>query len=228
MIIIIIIWGANQPYSQLRAELRRTRLHVFEKLAFKGAFGCQPHQPIMTTKHSQRSKVFDLKTLVAQQRTTHIWPCPGIEPGSPWWEASALRTSQLCPLKSPEGGKPDGLENPCGTAENQRTTQITYGPGQVSNQGHLGEGWLLYAQANNAHRWFPLTVKSVIITDKSIIFQHNWAWVTNTICGTQEFNQIPYMIGWWTTIADKIQVCHKDSVYWELYIHFDYCPQCPK
>ena len=74
----IIIWGANHPYLQLRAELRRTRLQVFEKLAFKGAFGCQPHQPIVTTEHSQRSKVFDCflreenrmvwKTLVAQQR----------------------------------------------------------------------------------------------------------------------------------------------------------------
>ena len=50
----------------------------------------------------------------------------------------------------PEGGKPDGLENPCGTAENQRTTQLTYGPDRELNQGHLGERRALYAQANRA------------------------------------------------------------------------------
>ena len=33
--------------------------NVFEKQACKGAIGCQPHQPIMTTEQSQRSKVFD-------------------------------------------------------------------------------------------------------------------------------------------------------------------------
>ena len=38
-----------------------------------------------------------------------------------------------------EGGKSDGLENPHATAKNHRTTQLTYGPGRVSNQGHLGE-----------------------------------------------------------------------------------------
>ena len=32
---------------------------MFEKQACKGAFGCQPHQLIMTTEHSNRSKVFD-------------------------------------------------------------------------------------------------------------------------------------------------------------------------
>ena len=30
--------------------------------------------------------------------STHTWPWPGLEPGSPWWEVSALRTSQPCPL----------------------------------------------------------------------------------------------------------------------------------
>ena len=50
----------------------------------------------------------------------------------------------------PKGGKPDGLENPRGTAENQRTTQLTYGPGRESNQGHLGERRAHYAQANHA------------------------------------------------------------------------------
>ena len=50
----------------------------------------------------------------------------------------------------PEGEKPDGLENPRGTAEIQRTTQLTYGPGWESNRGHLGERRALYAQANRA------------------------------------------------------------------------------
>ena len=49
----------------------------------------------------------------------------------------------------PEGGKPDGLENPSGTAENQRTTQLTYGPVRESNWGHLGERRALYAHANH-------------------------------------------------------------------------------
>ena len=40
---------------------------------------------------------------------------------------------QKC-LIFPEGGKPDGLENPCGTAENQRTTQLTYGPTLAGNR----------------------------------------------------------------------------------------------
>ena len=69
-----------------------------------------PHQPIMTTEHSQ-----DRKCLIF-----------------------------------PEGGKPDVLENPCGTAENQRTTQLTYGPSRESNRGHLGERRALYAHANHA------------------------------------------------------------------------------
>ena len=34
----------------------------------------------------------------------------------------------------PEGGKPEGLENPHGTADNQCTTQFTYGPGRESNR----------------------------------------------------------------------------------------------
>ena len=55
----------------------------------------------------------------------------------------------------PEGGKPDGLENPRGTAENQRTTQLTYGPGRESNRGHLGERRALYAQANHAPLLLP-------------------------------------------------------------------------
>ena len=50
----------------------------------------------------------------------------------------------------PEGGKPDVLENPRGTAENQRTTQLTYGPCRESNRGHLGERRTLYAHANHA------------------------------------------------------------------------------
>ena len=41
------------------------------------------------------------KTLKAQQRNnaqlnSHIWPWQRIETGSPWWEVSALRTSQPC------------------------------------------------------------------------------------------------------------------------------------
>ena len=50
-----------------------------------------------------------------------------------------------------EGGKPDGLENPCGTAENKRTTQLTYGSGRESNRGHLGERRPLYAHANHTN-----------------------------------------------------------------------------
>ena len=46
---------------------------------------------------------------------------------------------QKC-LIFPEGGKPDGLENPCGTVENQRTTQLTYGPERVSTRVTLVRG----------------------------------------------------------------------------------------
>ena len=83
---------------------------MFEKQACKGAFGCQPHQPIMTMEHSQDRKC----------------------------------------LNFPEGGKPNGLENPCGTAENQRTTQLIYGPDRESNRGYFGERRALYAQANHS------------------------------------------------------------------------------
>ena len=50
----------------------------------------------------------------------------------------------------PIGGKPDGLENSHGTAENQRTTQLTCGPGREMNRGHLDERRALYTQANHA------------------------------------------------------------------------------
>ena len=46
--ITIITWEANYPYSQLRANCEGRGYNVFEKQA-----------PIMTTNHSQRSKVFD-------------------------------------------------------------------------------------------------------------------------------------------------------------------------
>ena len=105
--LITIIWEANHPYSQLRAELPRTPL---KKQACKGAFASQPHQPIMTTKHSR-----DQKCLIL-----------------------------------PVGRKPGGQANPWGTAENQRTTQLTYSPGRESNQGHLGERRALNAQANHS------------------------------------------------------------------------------
>ena len=85
IVIIIIIWGANHPYSQLEQNCEGRGYNVFEQQACKGAFSCQPRQPIMTSEHSQ-----DQKCLI-----------------------------------SPEGGKPDGLENPRGTAENQCTTQLT-------------------------------------------------------------------------------------------------------
>ena len=63
----------------------------------------------------------------------------------------------------PKGGKLDGLENPRGTAENQRTTQLTYGPGRESNRGHLGERRALYAQANHAnHAIRTLTPKMAL------------------------------------------------------------------
>ena len=35
-------------------------------------------------------------------------------------------------------------------AENKCSTQLTHGPGRVSNQGHLGERRVLNAQANHA------------------------------------------------------------------------------
>ena len=97
------------PYLQLRAELRRTWLQLFEN-ACNGTSGSQPHQLIVTTEHRQISKV------------CYFFP---------------------------KGEKPNGLENPCGTAENQRTTQLTNGPGRVSSQGHLGERRALYSQANH-------------------------------------------------------------------------------
>ena len=76
VIIIIIIWGANRPYSQLELNCEGRGFNVFEKQACKGAFSSQPHQPIVITKHSQ-DRFFFLRednriiwnTLVAQQRT---------------------------------------------------------------------------------------------------------------------------------------------------------------
>ena len=50
---VIIIWGANHPYSKLELNCEGRGYNVFEKQTCKGAFSCQPHQPIMTTKHSQ-------------------------------------------------------------------------------------------------------------------------------------------------------------------------------
>ena len=64
-----------------------------------------------------------------------------------------------CLIFLPEGGKPDGMENPCGTAENQRTTQLTYGPGRESNRGQLGER--LYAQANQHKPTMPPNIGSI-------------------------------------------------------------------
>ena len=117
---------------QLIAELRRTRLHSVRDAGMQGGpFGSQPHQPILTTEHSQRSQVFDF---------------------------------------SPEGEKPDGLENPRGTAENQPTAQLTSGPGQVSNQGYLGERRALYAQANHAGgRWFKSRSRKLFFVRPQII-----------------------------------------------------------
>ena len=56
----------------------------------------------------------------------------------------------------PEEGKLNSLENPRGTAENQRTSQLTYGPGRESNRGHLGEWRALFAQANHATQFICL------------------------------------------------------------------------
>ena len=107
---IIIIWGANRPYSQLRAELRRTRLQRVREAGMQGRLWLPATSThYMTTEHSQRSKVFDFsrgrktgcsgKPLWHNREPSHnsthihdIWPWPG----SPWWEVSALRTSQLC------------------------------------------------------------------------------------------------------------------------------------
>ena len=76
---VIIIWGANHPYSQLRAELRRTRLQRVREAGMQGRI----QLPATSTHYDHgaqpRSKVFDFflreenrivwKTLVAQQRT---------------------------------------------------------------------------------------------------------------------------------------------------------------
>ena len=88
---LVIIGGANHPYSQLRAELRRTRLQRVREAGLQGRI----QLPATSTHYDHgaqpRSKVFD------------------------------------------------SLKNPRGTAENQRTTQLTYGPDRESNRGHLGE-----------------------------------------------------------------------------------------
>ena len=110
---IIIIWEANHPFSQLRAELRRARLQPVREAGMQGRLWQPDTNPL-----GPRSKHF----LYIER----VWFFP-------------------------RGGGPDGLENPRCTAENQRTTQLTYGPGRVSNRGHLGERRALYAQSNNAY-----------------------------------------------------------------------------
>ena len=111
-IIIIIIWGANHPYSQLRAELQRTRLQRVREAGMQGRLWLPA-----TSTHNDHE---------AQPKIESVY------------------------FFFPEGRKPYGLENPRGTAENQRTTQLTCGPGRESNRGHLGERRALYAQANHA------------------------------------------------------------------------------
>ena len=57
--VIIIIWGANHPYSQLRAESRRTRLQRVREAGMQGRLWL-PATSIRYDHGAQpRSKVFD-------------------------------------------------------------------------------------------------------------------------------------------------------------------------
>ena len=109
----IIIWGANHPCSQLRAELRRTRLKRVREAGMQGRI----QLPATSTHYDHgaqpRSKVFDFflreenrivwkpswHSREPTHNSTHIWPDRESNRGSPWWEASALHTSQPCHLK---------------------------------------------------------------------------------------------------------------------------------
>ena len=71
--------GANHPYSQLRAELRRTRLQRVREAGMQGRFWLASTSTHYEQGAQPRSKVFDFsrgrktgwsgKPLVAQQRT---------------------------------------------------------------------------------------------------------------------------------------------------------------
>ena len=77
--LLIIIWGANQPSSQLRAELRRTRLQRVWQAGMQGcllaASHIKPLWPQSTAKveslwfFPREENRIVWKTLVAQQRT---------------------------------------------------------------------------------------------------------------------------------------------------------------
>ena len=77
--IIIIIWRANHPYSQLRAELRRTLLQRVREAGMQGCLWLPATSAHYDHGAQPRSKVFDFfpgeenrivcKTLVVQKRT---------------------------------------------------------------------------------------------------------------------------------------------------------------
>ena len=104
-IIIIIFWGANHPYTQLRAELRRL-WQLVQEAGMQGRLwlpatsthydhGAQPENECASQGRKIRwsgKPLWHSRKLT--HNSTHICPWPLIEP---WWEASALRTCQPSP-----------------------------------------------------------------------------------------------------------------------------------
>ena len=96
--------GAKHPYSQLRAELRRTRLQRVWEAGMQGRLWLPATSTHYDHGAQPRFKVFDFSrgrktgcsgkplwhSREPTHNSTHIWPRPGIEPGSP------LHTRQPC------------------------------------------------------------------------------------------------------------------------------------
>ena len=112
IIIIIIIWGANHPYSQLcKRWIAKDAATMCSRSRYaRGPLAANHINPLWPRSTAKIKSVWFFpreenrmvwKTLVAQQRTnaqlnSHNGPGRESKQGSPWWEASTLRTSQPC------------------------------------------------------------------------------------------------------------------------------------
>ena len=70
--------------------------NMFEKQACKGAFGCQPHQPIMTTEHSQDRKCLIFWTAIHHYAKPCLKVCIYIDDAKQKQQTYKIQVKKKC------------------------------------------------------------------------------------------------------------------------------------
>ena len=153
------------PRSRWQSPLEKNKIYCSPHLLLNQAFYCGSGvfhkdgaiKPLVSLYNNnlgatRRELNCEKDAATACSRSRHARAPLAASHINPLWPRSTAKIESVWFF--PEGGKPDGLENPSGTAENQGTTQLTLWPRPGIEPGSLGERRALYAHANQATLYY--------------------------------------------------------------------------